>query len=221
MSESKVGPGLAGDMRIGLWIDDRPETVLTDVYRADLKSLKIAVAAIMVDGNVLPDPKGPQWRPSWTKQQLVDVSHAFEGLGIQLILTCWPVPVKAYIHTICTEMGRLIQATGAAGFEVDTEGLWTAANVAPDDFASLAEAGTYLAAAMRQAAPDASLQLTTYPYHSELSKDNTVSRYMDVAVPQAYSTDPGADGKPGRVGRPARSWQDAGPRDHQSAHDEV
>lgn len=181
--------------RIGIWVDDRPQLVLTDAYVAELQRLHVTVAAIMVDGNVLPDPHDPQWRPSWTESQLVEAARRLGAAGIDTVLTCWPVPDRAYIHTVCGEMGALIAASGAAGFEVDTEGLWVKANVTPP-FGSLTEAGAYLAAAMRQAAPHANLQLTTYPYHAELSTESTVAKYMDKVLPRAYSTDPGADGKP-------------------------
>jgi hypothetical protein len=84
-------------------------------------------------------------------------------------------------------MPPLLEAAGAVGFEVDTEGNWD--DKRRSGFTSMSDAAKALVETMRgAAAPTKSrLELTTYPYHPENDAKAEVAPHMDRLFPQAYS----------------------------------
>ncbi len=172
-------------LKVGVWIDDAARQVLTDDYVTSVKSTGFSTVAIMVNrSNTRADE--PDWSLLWTADEYAEAASRFQAAGVEVVFTAWPRPRKSQIDQMCAFVGELLSRTGARGFEVDTEGNWTDAR--RQDFASLAEAGTYLGRQMRAAAPSGTrLELTTYPYHPEFAKSPTIAQYVDVLLPQAYS----------------------------------
>lgn len=194
-------PQVAG-YRVGIWIDDAPQMVRTTAYVESLSELGIDTVAIMVN-QANTTSSAPAWSMLWSAAELLDAAQRFRNAGIDVVLTAWPRPSKQQIDQLCSALQPLLNDSGAVGFEVDTEGNWAESFLA--DFDSLKSAGAYLAERMRATAPAGTrLELTTYPYHAEFTSGATVSPFMDVLLPQAYSVSraggPGFDDRLGPGG---------------------
>lgn len=172
--------------KLGVWVDDQAPTVLRDGWLASLAGLGFSTIAIMVQRSTSATSVAP-WSARWTPTQLTKLRNLAEPLGLDIVLTTWPLPDKDQLVQMATAMPPLLEAAGAVGFEVDTEGNWDARRLS--GFASMTEAATALVATMRAAAAStkARLELTTYPYHPENDAKAQVAPHMNRLFPQAYS----------------------------------
>jgi hypothetical protein len=179
-------PGPDWAPKLGVWVDDQPTTVLRAGWLASLADLGFSTIAIMVQRSTSATSVEP-WAARWTPAQLTKLRQLAEPLGLEVVLTAWPLPDKDQLTQLATAMPALLEAAGAVGFEVDTEGNWDASRLS--GFASMTEAAATLVATMRAAAAStkARLELTTYPYHPENDAKAEVAPYMNRLFPQAYS----------------------------------
>ncbi len=172
-------------VRMGCWIDDTPQRVLTTPYFDTLKELGLRVIAVML--NQAPSPSNQAWVARWQAEELSKLHDLAAARGIEVVATVWPLPVAAVIDTLAQVLPELLQAAGASALELDAESNWQKDRVA--GFSSLHEAATTLAERLREITSplDARLELTTYPYHAENSAAATLAPLVDRLLPQAYS----------------------------------
>lgn len=169
--------------KLGVWVDDQPATVLGDGWLAGLAALGFSTIAIMVQRSTAAQSDEP-WATRWTVRQLTKLRELAEPLGLDTVLTTWPLPDKDQLAQMGAAMPELLAAAGAVGFEVDTESNWDARRLS--GFANMNEAAEALVATMRSAGT-VRLELTTYPYHPENDSKALVAPHMDRLFPQAYS----------------------------------
>jgi hypothetical protein len=109
---------------------------------------------------------------------------------------------------MCKDIDELMTLTKAKVFQIDAESNWDSKFL--KGFHNMSEAAQYLVSKMKEtvAKHNGKTSLTTFPYHSENSKNATISPYMDTLFPQAYSV---ANRTNGNV-----KWNDAfGPKNMQ------
>ena len=191
MPRKKVKP-VSGTCRtagvaVGLWIDDPPMHVAKRSYFDKLRAHGVTVIAVMLDTS----RKG--WDPKYTPARLDKLAKLCAEYGIELVLTTWPDPVKREIAKAARDMRVFIDATGATGWEIDTEFNWKGSRVqgfrrqggrSAIDLAGDALVDSMLAV---KAATGCRLELTTFTSHTENGRAADVAPYMDRLIPQAYS----------------------------------
>jgi hypothetical protein len=180
-SEPEVSAGL----RLGLWVDDVPSTVLSKTYFDNLEALGFSTLAIMVHGTTAAGD--PTWRPRWNSEQLAELRALAEPRKMSLVITTWPVPDSQLLAAFAQELPPLLSAARPVALEIDTEGNWLSKRL--HGYANMKEAALELVATLRTIASEtgAKLELTTYPYHAENSSKAQIAPYMDRLFPQAYS----------------------------------
>jgi hypothetical protein len=183
--EAKAGKRLLSP-KLGVWVDDQAPIVLREGWLANLAGLGFSTIAIMVQRSTS-DTSVQPWEARWTTAQLTQLRKLAGPLKLEIVLTAWPLPDRAQLAQMAAAMPALLEAAGAAGLEVDTEGNWDAKRLS--GFESMAEASATLVETMRNAAAGtkARLELTTYPYHPENDAKAQVAPHMDRLFPQAYS----------------------------------
>lgn len=172
---------------IGVWLDDAFSKVNSD-YIALLKKANINSVSIMANkSNTKPEDK--LWELRYKKEDFQKLSKTLNDAGIKVGLTCWPQPSKTQIDLMMKDMIILLDMTGASSFMVDTESNWHQKFLKPEEFSTMQLAADYLVEKMKDAGVKhkVKLELTTFPYHVENSKDALVAPHMDVLFPQAYS----------------------------------
>ncbi len=172
--------------KLGVWVDDSPTTVLREGWLANLAGLGFSTIAVMVQRSTSAKSVAA-WMPRWSAAQLTQLRQLAEPLALDIVLTTWPLPNKDQLAQLGAVMPALLEAAGAVGFEVDTEGNWDEGRLS--GFADMREAAKALVATMQEAAKatQARLELTTYPYHPENSAQALVAPQMNRLFPQAYS----------------------------------
>lgn len=181
MAEVKQRPVLE------LWIDDAPSTVLKPSYFDALQATGFSTIAVMVD-----TAKGG-WDPIWSAKNLEALRRLADARKIGIVLTTWPDPVRQYLDDMSKGMDALLQASGAVGWEVDTEFNWKPEKVrgfkAQPKRTALDLAGDYLVDVMTEAKSTHGVrrELTTFTSHTENGRAADVAPQMDLLLVQAYS----------------------------------
>lgn len=168
--------------KIGLWIDDPVSDIKKSAFWAEVKRHGVHTAAIMLEG------LGKGFDPKYTVSDLIKIRDlAVVKHDIELVLTIWPQPDKQYLDELEVEISKYIDASGAAGLEVDVEGNWTSKEV--KGFKNLDVAGDYLVAILNRlrAKHDIRTEATTFTGHAENSSKADVARHATRLLPQAYS----------------------------------
>lgn len=212
---SYSGPWLAKQnppegVSIGAWIDDPVKAAKSIEFASRLLSMNVTRAALMINKSNT-RPSNVPWALRWSREDLAEVSSTYAAAGIECIATCWPQPSKSQIDAMCEDMAWILPLIGSKTFEVDTEGNWTKGFLS--GFSSMRAASEYLAARMRElVGPEGKLELTTYTYHGENSKNAKLAPLMDLLLPQAYSVrHRSSNGQPITI-----EWTDSlGPGRHQ------
>jgi hypothetical protein len=192
---------------VGAWIDDPVHDAKKEAFADHLVRMGVQRAALMINkSNTRPD--NTPWALRWDREDIEAVAKLYNSKGIECVATCWPRPSKNMIDAMMEDMVWIIPLLGSYVFEVDTEGNWD-----PDflsGFKNMKEASEYLAARMREVVgEDGELELTTFTYHVENSKNAKLAPLMDRLLPQAYSVRNRGNEKIG--------WNDSlGPGRHQT-----
>jgi hypothetical protein len=187
---SYSGPWLARQeppegVTIGAWIDDPIKAAKSIEFASRLLSMHVTRAALMINRSNTRLSDVP-WLLRWDRDELSEIATTYAAAGIECVATCWPQPSKSQIDAMCEDMAWILPLIGSTTFEVDTEGNWTTKFLR--GFSSMQEASEYLAARMRElVGPEGTLELTTYTYHTENSKNAKLAPMMDRLLPQAYS----------------------------------
>jgi len=172
---------------IGVWLDDAFSKVNSD-YIALLKKANINSVSIMANkSNTKPEDK--LWELRYKKEDFQKLSKTLNDAGIKVGLTCWPQPSKTQIDLMMKDMAVLLDITGASNFMVDTESNWHPNFLKKEELKTMQDASKYLVDNMKDAGVKhkVKIELTTFPYHKENSKDALVAPHMDALFPQAYS----------------------------------
>jgi hypothetical protein len=164
---------------LGLWVDDAPGVALASLD--DYRELGIDTIAVMVESS------RSSWDPTWTISQITRLQQRAVELGIEVVLTTWPSPRRAYLDAMASWLAQAVPY-GAAGIEVDLEGQW-GRNDLDGSLSSLSEAAALLLLKLRDlaGAHDLRLEVTTHPGHMESSPSALVVPHVDRIVAQAYS----------------------------------
>lgn len=168
-------------VNLGVWVDDSIKSVQGSKFWDDLKEHGFETAAIMLES-----VKGG-FDPKYDTKTLETIrSHALSR-DIEVVITVWPEPSKAYVEELERKIGPMLEASGAAGIEFDCEGNWLKGGVR--GYASLEAASRdFVESSGRISARyDVRTELTTYPYHAENSKSARVAPFCNRILPQAYS----------------------------------
>lgn len=180
--ENKIIPG---GVTVGAWIDDPIHDVKKPEFADHLVRMHVQRAALMINKSNTLTSQVP-WSLRWDRDELKEVSELFHSRGIECIATCWPRPSKSMIDAMIKDMAWILPLLQSSTFEVDTEGNWRKKFLS--GFSSMEEASQYLASEMRKlVGPLGELELTTYTYHVENSKNAVLAPFMDRLLPQAYS----------------------------------
>ena len=168
-------------VELELWIDDPKRKQLSEDYWDTIQGLGFTTAAIMIETAV------PGWDLRFNKRDMARIGKLAEDRGISLVLTVWPDPNKKYLNNFRRGIVPLLSESGAMALEADLEFNWKKNIV--QDFANYDKAGDYLVDIFDsvQAKTDVEIEVTTFPYHIENSKNADVSPYVDRLMVQAYS----------------------------------
>lgn len=191
----------------GIWIDDAPARVMTEVYLERLKALPLSHVAVMVERS------GGGLDLTWSTAQLSRLAH--ELPDHERAITLWPEPTTAYMARLRAALPGLLRAigvsprTGRYVVEADLEGHWKKAKLV--GFPTLAAAGEALSRVLLEveAELDAEIELevTTFPAHAEAAAEGAVlgeARLLlqTYAVAEARGEKRDFDGRLGPVRRP-------------------
>lgn len=170
---------------LGAWVDDAVRNAKSQKFVDHLVRMGIKRAALMINRSNT-RPNDTPWHLRFKRQALEAIAKLYHDHGIECVGTCWPRPSRAQIDAMCRDMAWILQVLGTRVFEVDTEGNWTKKFL--QGFKTMEEAAQYLARRMRELVGDeGELELTTYTYHTENSKNASLAPLMDRLLPQAYS----------------------------------
>ena len=163
---------------IGLWLDDSPGVALASLD--EIAELGISTVAIMLES-----PR-PSWDPMWSLDQVARACERARGLDLEVVLTAWPSPRRAYLEAMHAWLERAC-SLGVVGVEVDLEGQWKRDDC--DGTLSLPQAASLLLMRLRAlaGAHDLRIEVTTHPGHQESSPSALVAPHVDRLVAQAYS----------------------------------
>ena len=184
------GPWLAEryvplDVIIGAWVDDPVRTAKSEAFVEALLARQVRHAALMINRSNTRANDVP-WALRWTPEDLREIAALYARYGVDIIATCWPRPSKAQIDAMLIDMAWILPTLNSQTFEVDTESNWSSKFLA--GFTSMRQAAEYLRDGMRAlVGADGTLELTTFTYHVENSKDAVLAPLMDRLLPQAYS----------------------------------
>jgi hypothetical protein len=197
----------ASDLIVGAWIDDPVHNAKKEAFADRLVEMHITRAALMINKSNTRVSDVP-WALRWEREDLEAVAALYMSRGIECVGTCWPRPSKSQIDAMCADMEWVLKVLGSKTFEVDTEGNWKEKFL--QGFNNMQQASDYLAARMRElVGDDGELELTTYTYHAENSKNAKLAPQMDRLLPQAYSVR--------HRGNESIGWNDPlGPGKHQT-----
>lgn len=173
---------------LGIWSDGGPRELLPHLH--ELPELGLTTVAIMVETS------RAAWDPVWTPAQVGEVCARARELDLEVVLTIWPVPRRAYIDVMIGWL-ELACGLGVAAIEGDLEGGrpegqppwgWCAAML-DGSIPSLADAAALLLLRLRSlaAAHDLRLEVTSHTGHAETSPRALVAPHVDRLVAQAYS----------------------------------
>jgi hypothetical protein len=177
---------------LGLWVDDRPDLVLSGGYLETVKGLGISTVAVMVETSR--HGFDPFWHMGVTTGQEVgavneigqiqELSAACLELDLELVITVWPTTDPDDMGDMCDFLGEAL-TYGAAGVEVDLEGNW----LRRGGYASMQSASRDLLVSLYTITgmADARIELTTHTGHRELSHRARVTPHVHRLIPQAYS----------------------------------
>lgn len=167
--------------RLGLWLDDPVSDIKKAPFWNELTRHGISTAAIMLEG------LGNGFDPKFSIADLQKIGQLARERDIEIVLTCWPQPHKAYLEDFKKEIGPYLEAAGAAGLECDLESNWRTKQVV--GFPDLDKAGDVLVDCLRdiQYKYDVRIEVTTFPGHAENTTKADVANHADRLLPQAYS----------------------------------
>lgn len=190
--DGKVGPATASAIREAsgvmlrperfVWWDSGPRERIGVFKRFGFRRI-----AFMV--NRIEDKREgvPAWK--YTRdERLTSLTDYAAARDIKRTLTAWVRPNPAQLDAVLAYWDHMIPLTGAESIEAELEGNWTRGNVR--GFASLEEAGAYLARGMMAIKKSHGVRLigTTLPWHDELDPEKaTVSPALDALSVQWYS----------------------------------
>ena len=166
---------------IGLWIDDSVALLRKTAYWDDLKHHGVNTVGLMLESI------GDGFNPRYTLADLSLIRGFALSRDIEIVLTVWPEPNKAYLDQLDSKIGEYLDAAGAAGLEFDAEGNWIHKQV--KDFPNVDKAGDRLVEIFLaiKARHDVRTELTTFTMHVENSKNADIAPHCDRLLPQAYS----------------------------------
>jgi hypothetical protein len=168
-------------VNLGVWIDDSVKSVRSPKFWDDFKEHGFETAGVMLES-----VKGG-FDPKYDTRTLEDIrSHALSR-DIEVVITVWPEPSKAYLEELELKIGPMLEASGAAGIEFDCEGNWLKGGLR--GYPSLEAASQAFVESFRRISLryDVRTELTTYPYHAENGKSALVAPHCGRILPQAYS----------------------------------
>lgn len=194
----------------GIWIDDAPARVLTEVYLDRLRALPLTHLAVMVERS------GGGLDLTWSVAQLSRLAR--ELPDHERVITIWPEPSAAYMARLRAVLPGLLRAigpsprTGRYIVEGDLEGRWKRAHLV--GYASMSDAGAALVRVLREVEleldAEIELEVTTFPAHAEASAAGVVLGEVRLLL-QTYAVAE-ARGEvrdfEGRVGPARRPYED-------------
>ena len=184
----------------GAWVDSPPSEVLVPSWWAAYRELGFSSAAIMVESH----DEGLDLR--WSDDQLAHAGVLARSADVELALTYWPEPNKAWLEAWERHAPAIAATCGATAVDADAEGNWSAKRL--EGFADLGEAAVELNRIFRGWARtlDVRLDFTTYTYHNENGPRARLAPLADRVYGQAYAVRHRKDG----TGQPFLvDWDDA------------
>ncbi len=176
---------------IGVWVDCPINKVITPQYWDLLKDHGISTAAIMLES------VAEGFEPKYTLAQLTIIGNRARERDIEIVLTAWPEPNKAWMYDFESKIMPLLEAAGASGLELDAESNWMARKLR--DFPTMRAATDSLVVILYKirAKLDVRIEMTTFTEHPENSKESLLGPAMDRLLPQAYSVRHRSNGEVG------------------------
>jgi hypothetical protein len=172
---------------LGLWIDDPVSKVLRPSYFDRLTLHGVREIAVMVDTT----ERG--WDPKYSEKRIAVLGELCRTYDIALVLTTWPDPHPPSLRSMAKGVDKLLKASGASGWEVDTEFNWRHNRITgfrrKGKKSAMDLAGDLLVKLMHEqrAKHDVWLELTTFAMHTENGRAADVAQHMDRLCVQAYS----------------------------------
>lgn len=165
----------------GIWIDDPVKDVLKPEFWDTMVSLDLSVGAIMVER------LGGGFDEIYNNETLAKIRKLARERDIELVLTVWPEPDKAWLGEFEQKMPAMLAASGAAALEFDLEGNWLKKQVR--GFPNIDKAGDRFVEIFEKVVKplDVRTEITTYPFHLENNRAADVAPHADRLLPQAYS----------------------------------
>lgn len=165
----------------GIWIDDPVKDVLKPEFWDKMVEHDLKVGAIMVER------LGNDFDEIYQPATLEKIKKLALGRDIELVLTAWPEPDKAWLTEFSDKIPGMLAASGAAGLEFDLEGSWLSKAVR--GYPNLDKAGDAFVQVFEQICEslDVRTEVTTYPFHDENNRAADVAPHADRLLPQAYS----------------------------------
>jgi hypothetical protein len=180
-------------MAIELWWDISPDESLecAKSFLSALGVLGVVGVRVMVNKARKRSPdRSPLWK--WSPAQFAKWSGECQGAGIECAPTLWVWPDSlTWGHQMRWLHDAHDKCRGLGSVELDAEDDWAMRFLS--GWQSMTDAGVAVAEDLRGKIAGAKIELTSYPYHSEISPHASLSDLCDVIAPQAYSRFVGDD----------------------------
>lgn len=163
-----------------VWVDQAPSVVLDPHYWAKLRAHNLTGAAIMVETS------SSGLDAKWSVEQLAHAGVLARAADVELVLTYWLEPSKAYLKEFERTVPGILSTTGAQ-LDLDQEGNFVKSKL--EGFATLEEAAVEAIAMIRgfTRTLDVRIDFSTFPFHAENSARAVLAPKCDRLYPQAYS----------------------------------
>lgn len=165
----------------GIWIDDPVKDVLKPAFWDKMVAHDLKVGAIMVER------LGGDFDEIYQPATLEKIKVLALARDIELVLTVWSEPDKAWLTEFAEKIPDMLEAAGAAALEFDLEGNWL--RNAVKGYPNLDKAGDAFVQVFEQISEklDVRTEVTTYPFHDENNRAADVAPHASRLLPQAYS----------------------------------
>lgn len=178
----------------GLWVDCPPADVVREPYFGELRRHGLTEASLMYERS------GPGFDERYTDRQLELAGKHARGHDVEIGMTLWPEPDRAYLDELEQRLPELLAILGAAFLDLDKESNWRRAKLR--GFRTMAHAAARLLEILDAVLPtlDVRLDSNTYPFHAENGPNALIAPRARRRYGQAYSVwERDVDGEPFHV----------------------
>jgi len=167
-------------MRVGVWwnVGGRDTWAHLQHHLAAVEELGIAKVMVVIN-----DIEDTHYRCRWGLGTLTNLVHGLQGIGVEVGLTSWVYPTRAFIEAMATGLPDVAGLVGVRAIELDCEGNWKKEHL--KGYASLEEAADALCGYLHEAEGIDSVGVTTYP--TMVDRIPELTRWADEVAVQAFS----------------------------------